>query len=93
MPLISSFPFLLIEKACKTKKALVLRNVIALFSIYNSAAYEILYKLKCQYLFDELEAELNVCLNKLVLYLSQRIYIHYRTVESMYDVYYNPISS
>ncbi len=48
--------------------------------LYNDAAFVTLRRLKSMVIFDEIEAELNLCFDQFSFKTSQRIYQHYRTM-------------
>ncbi len=51
-----------------------LRLAFIPLEIYNHAANYALYTLKCSYLYDEIEAEANLCLDQLIYKISQTMY-------------------
>lgn len=46
--------------------------------IYNDAATKALHGLKCQYIYDEIEAEVNLVVDQLVFKISNAIYRQYK---------------
>lgn len=55
-------------------------NLFYPFDIYNDAAASALYTLKQRFLYDEVEAELNLAFDQLVYHLSNDIYDYHRTL-------------
>ncbi|OAJ36290.1 hypothetical protein BDEG_20482 [Batrachochytrium dendrobatidis JEL423] len=51
--------------------------------LYNDAAYRTLYHLKSRVIFDEIEAEVNLCFDQFMFKLGQRIFLHYKKLASM----------
>jgi len=52
--------------------------------LYNDAANRALYSLRQQFLYDEIEAEVNLCFDQLVFQVSEQIYSHYKIQASRY---------
>ena len=52
--------------------------------IYNDAASVSLHKLKCRFLYDEIQAEINLCFDQFVWKLSQKVYADYKTRAARY---------
>lgn len=63
--------------------------------IYNDAANQALHSLHQQYLYDEIEAEVELCFGQLLLKLSDRIYRHYkaRAASSLLDKSFFSVAS
>ncbi len=53
--------------------------------LYNDAAHRALSSLHQRFLYDEIEAEVNLCFDQLVYKLSEQIYAHFKTQASRYD--------
>ena len=60
----------------------VKRNILIPFDIYNDAARKTLYDLKCQYIYDEIVAEVNLCFDQFIFKISQRIFQQYKKAAS-----------
>lgn len=45
----------------------MIRDVYIALDIYNDAAYNTLYNLKSQIIYDEIEAEVNLCFDQLLV--------------------------
>ena len=46
--------------------------------LYNDAAYRALHSLNQQFLYDEIEAEVNLCFDQLVYKLSEQVYGYFK---------------
>ncbi len=53
-------------------------NFITTLDIYNDAAQRALHVIKQQYLYDEIEAEVNLVFDQLTVLLSDKIYAYYK---------------
>jgi cytoplasmic FMR1 interacting protein len=65
-----------------TQEAEMLEYIFYPLDLYNDAAQRALYSLQQQFLFDEIEAEVNLCFDQLVYKLSEQIYAHFKTAAS-----------
>jgi len=63
----SSFPFI------------ISRNILYPLDLYNDAAQRALHKLKTRYLYDEIEAEVNLAFDQFIFKLSQNVFFHYKS--------------
>jgi len=54
------------------------RNILYPLDLYNDAASRALHKLKARYLFDEIEAEVNLAFDQFIFKLSQNVFMHYK---------------
>ncbi len=61
------------------------RFVLYPLGIYNDAAHRALHTLRCGFLFDEIEAEVNLCFDQLAWKLSQQIFTEAKTKASRCD--------
>ncbi|KAJ1343340.1 hypothetical protein BSLG_002366 [Batrachochytrium salamandrivorans] len=57
--------------------------MIRLQDLYNDAGYRTLYDLKSRVIFDEIEAEVNLCFDQFMFKLGQRIFLHYKKAASL----------
>eukprot|EP00002_Diphylleia_rotans_P029065 TRINITY_DN588_c0_g1_i6.p1 TRINITY_DN588_c0_g1~~TRINITY_DN588_c0_g1_i6.p1 ORF type:complete len:1506 (-),score=325.74 TRINITY_DN588_c0_g1_i6:191-4708(-) len=82
-PIDWSLPWILANHVMATKNAAPLMECILYpLDLYNDAAYRALYQLRQRYLFDEVEAELNLAFDQLIFRLSETIYADYKTYAS-----------
>lgn len=77
-PISMSLPWVLTEYLIKNRS--MKENMLFPFDIYNDAAARALYTLKQQFLYDEVEAEVNLAFDQLVFHLSNDVFCHYKTV-------------
>ena len=54
------------------------RSILYPLDLYNEAANRALHKLKARFLYDEIEAEVNLAFDQFLFKLSQNIYAHFR---------------
>jgi cytoplasmic FMR1 interacting protein len=52
--------------------------------LYNDAANRALYSLQQRFLYDEIEAELNLCFDQLIFKMSEQIYTYFKVQASRY---------
>ncbi|KAG2375247.1 hypothetical protein C9374_009870 [Naegleria lovaniensis] len=79
-PIEMSLPWILTEEILKRTNSALMESIIYPINIYNDAAYRALFVLKRRFLYDEIEAEVNLVFDQLIYKLSESIYKHYRTV-------------
>ena len=77
-PISMSLPWIMTDFLIKTPSAKA--NIFFPFDIYNDAAVHALYHLKQQFLYDEVEAELNLSFIQLMYHISLDVFGHYKTV-------------
>jgi Cytoplasmic Fragile-X interacting family len=56
----------------------MVEQMLYALDIYNDAARKALYELNSQYLYDEVQAEVNVAYDQLVFQLDSEVYGHYK---------------
>lgn len=56
----------------------IFRCVLYPLDLYNDSAYYALTKFKKQFLYDEVEAEVNLCFDQFVYKLSEQIFLYYK---------------
>lgn len=77
-PIEMSFPWILTDHVLQTREARLMECVLYTLDIYNDAALFALTRFKKQYLYDEVEAELNLCFDQFVFKLSDQILAYYK---------------
>lgn len=77
-PIGMSMPWILTDFLIHTPS--MKENIFFPFDIYNDAASRALGTLKQQFLYDEIEAELNLSFDQLIFHLSDDIFKYYKTV-------------
>lgn len=54
--------------------------------LYNDSAHFALTKFKKQFLYDEAEAEVNLCFDQLLYKLSEQIFSYYKRTAAWWDI-------
>lgn len=73
-----SLPWILTDHILRTKDASLMESILYPLDLYNDAAHCALYKFCKQYLYDEVEAEVNLCFDQFVYKLSEQIFAYYK---------------
>lgn len=60
------------------------RYVLYPLDLYNDSAHYALTVFRKQFLYDEVEAEVNLCFDQFVYKLSEQIFAHYKQMASRY---------
>ncbi|OQS06286.1 p53 inducible protein [Thraustotheca clavata] len=92
-PIEISMPWMLMEHVL-TKPSIGYDSLLFLLDIYNDAADRSLRTLEQQFLYDEVEAEANLCFEQLVFLLSDRVYMHFKNIgaSSLLENSFNTVS-
>ena len=77
---------MLTDFALESNSAEIMNVSYLALDIYNDAAQHSLYSLKSQVIFDEIEAEVNLCFDQFIFKLGQRIFSHYKKLASLYNL-------
>jgi cytoplasmic FMR1 interacting protein len=78
-PIEMSMPFVMIDHILTSRDPSMIEFVLYPLDLYNDAADFALTSLKKQYLYDEVEAEVDLAFDQFIVRLSQEIYTHYKT--------------
>lgn len=78
-PIEMSMPFIMIDHILSSRDPSMIEFVLYPLDLYNDAADFALTTLKKQYLYDEVEAEVDLAFDQFVVRLAQEIYTHYKT--------------
>lgn len=81
-PIDMSLPWILTDHILESKEPSMMEFVFYPLELYNDSAQRALSSLKQQFLYDEIEAEVNLCFDQLVYKLSEQIYYHYKAQAS-----------
>ncbi len=73
-PVESSIPAMLVEYAITSDAAIMLQSVPQVLQVYDDSMVVALHRLQRPYLFDELEAELNVVVRNMISKLTVMVY-------------------
>ncbi|XP_059150465.1 cytoplasmic FMR1-interacting protein-like [Physella acuta] len=77
-PIEMSMPWILTDHILETKEASMMEYILYPLDLYNDSAQYALLKFKKQFLYDEVEAEVNLCFDMLVYKLSDQIFAYYK---------------
>lgn len=77
-PIEMSLPWILTDHILKTKDASMMECVLYPLDLYNDSAHYALTKFCKQFLYDEVEAEVNLCFDQFVYKLSEQIFAYYK---------------
>jgi cytoplasmic FMR1 interacting protein len=86
-PIKMSLPWILTEEIIEHRNTALMESIIYPLDLYNDAAFKALFVLKKKYIYDEIEAEVNLVFDQLVYKLSEQIYSYYKIISSnvMFD--------
>lgn len=77
-PIEMSMPWILIDHILTTKDSSYMECILYPLDLYNDSAHYALTVFKKQFLYDEIEAEVNLCFDQFVYKLSEQIYAYYK---------------
>ncbi|KAL2641399.1 hypothetical protein R1flu_008986 [Riccia fluitans] len=78
-PIESSLPWMLADHIIESQDAGLLESVLMPFDVYNDSAEYALRVLKQRFLYDEIEAEVDLCFDQLVYKLSEHMFSYYKS--------------
>lgn len=78
-PIECSLPWMLVEYVIESKEGGLLESILMPFDVYNDAADHALRALKQRFLYDEIEAEVDLCFDQLVFKLSENMFGYYKS--------------
>lgn len=78
-PIEMSLPWVLINHVLQTKDPAMMDSVLYPLDLYNDSAHYALNKFKLQWLYDELEAEVDLCFDQFIFSLSDQVFTYYKT--------------
>uniref|UniRef100_A0A8C5XAR3 Cytoplasmic FMR1 interacting protein 1 n=1 Tax=Malurus cyaneus samueli TaxID=2593467 RepID=A0A8C5XAR3_9PASS len=81
-PIEMSMPWILTDHILETKEASMMEYVLYSLDLYNDSAHYALTKFKKQFLYDEIEAEVNLCFDQFVYKLADQIFAYYKAMLS-----------
>lgn len=79
----TSLPWILAEFALDTPDSEILQDIFVPLDLYNEAANKALYCLHSRYIFNEIEAEVNLCFDQVMFKLGKNMYIHYKRLAAI----------
>ncbi|GMT25093.1 hypothetical protein PFISCL1PPCAC_16390 [Pristionchus fissidentatus] len=81
-PIDMSMPWILTEHVLSMSDGSLLDSILYQLDLYNDAAQFALTKFRKQFLYDEVEAEVNLCFDQFVYKLSESVFTHYKQIAS-----------
>ncbi|MEQ2196774.1 Cytoplasmic FMR1-interacting protein 1 [Xenoophorus captivus] len=84
-PIDMSMPWILTDHILETKEASMMEYVLYPLDLYNDSAHYALTKFKKQFLYDEIEAEVNLCFDQFVYKLADQIFAYYKILAGRAD--------
>ncbi|KAK2176605.1 hypothetical protein NP493_652g01000 [Ridgeia piscesae] len=77
-PIEMSVPWILTDHILETREASMIEYILYPLDLYNDSAHYALHTFKKQFLFDEVEAEVNLCFDQFVYKLSDQVFAYYK---------------
>ncbi|XP_064636208.1 cytoplasmic FMR1-interacting protein-like isoform X2 [Lineus longissimus] len=77
-PIAMSMPWILMDHILETKDASMMEYILYPLDLYNDSASYALTIFKKQFLYDEVEAEVNLCFDQFVYKLSDHVFAYYK---------------
>lgn len=77
-PIEMSLPWILTDHILETKEPSMMEYILCPLDLYNDSAHYALHQFKKQFLYDEVEAEVNLCFDQFVYKLSDQIFVYYK---------------
>lgn len=77
-PIEMSLPSILVDHILKTKDPAMMECILNPLDLYNDSAHCALTKFCKQFLYDEVEAEVNLCFDQFIYKLSEQIFAYYK---------------
>lgn len=77
-PIEMSLPWILTNQILQNKEAHMMEYILYPLDLYSDSAHYSLHHFKKQFLYDEIEAEVNLCFDQLVYKLSEQIFQYYK---------------
>ncbi|XP_041477036.1 cytoplasmic FMR1-interacting protein 1 homolog isoform X1 [Lytechinus variegatus] len=79
-PIEMSMPWILTDHILETKEPSMMEYILYPLDLYSDSAQYALTQFKKQFLYDEIEAEVNLCFDQLVYKLSEQIFAYYKAL-------------
>ncbi|XP_059150444.1 cytoplasmic FMR1-interacting protein-like isoform X1 [Physella acuta] len=77
-PIEMSMPWILTDHILETKEPSMMEYILYPLDLYNDSAQYALMRFRKQFLYDEVEAEVNLCFDQFVYKLSDQIFAYYK---------------
>lgn len=81
-PIEMSMPWILTDHILRNKEPSMMEYVLYPLDLYNDSSHYALTVFRKQFLYDEVEAEVNLCFDQFVYKLSEQIFTHYKQLAS-----------
>ncbi|EGC37325.1 Rac-binding component of scar regulatory complex [Dictyostelium purpureum] len=81
-PIETSLPWILTDHILESDDPSLFEHLFYPLSLYNDTAHRALQELNQRFLYDEIEAELNLCFDQLLYKLSGKVYTQFKTQAS-----------
>ncbi|EGG14585.1 component of SCAR regulatory complex [Cavenderia fasciculata] len=78
-PIETSLPWILTDHILESDDPSLMEYIFYPLGLYNDTAHRALQSLNQRFLYDEIEAELNLCFDQLLYKLSGKIFAHFKT--------------
>uniref|UniRef100_A0A2K6F0E2 Cytoplasmic FMR1-interacting protein n=1 Tax=Propithecus coquereli TaxID=379532 RepID=A0A2K6F0E2_PROCO len=91
-PIEMSMPWILTDHILETKEASMMEYVLYSLDLYNDSAHYALTRFNKQFLYDEIEAEVNLCFDQFVYKLADQIFAYYKVMAGRVSLLTDPDS-
>ncbi|CAI5449350.1 unnamed protein product [Caenorhabditis angaria] len=81
-PIEMSMPWILTDFILSSNEPSLIESALFQLDLYNDAAQYSLFNFNKQFLYDEVEAEVNLCFDQFVYKLSEMVFTHYKQLAS-----------
>jgi cytoplasmic FMR1 interacting protein len=82
-PTSTSLPWILTEYLMESSHTDELQDLLIPMDLYNDAAFKTLYRLKSRFIFDEIEAEVNLCFDQIMFKMGRNLFRHYKKIAAI----------
>lgn len=82
-PTSTSLPWILTEYLMETSQTDELQDLLIPMDLYNDAAFKTLYRLKSQIIYNEIEAEVNLCFDQIMFKMGRNLFRHYKKIAAI----------
>lgn len=79
-----SIPWILTDYVLTSQDPSLLESVLYQLDLYNDAASYSLKRFRKRHLYDEIEAEVNLCFDQFIYKLSDAVFTHYKQLAARF---------
>lgn len=79
-----SIPWILTDYVLSSQDPSLLESVLYQLDLYNDAANYSLKQFRKRHLYDEIEAEVNLCFDQFIYKLSDAVFTHYKQLAARF---------